>query len=127
MEIPRKIRKQADDFYEAYDNSDYVVDYKGQYLPKKGDVFAIRHYHHIDHDRSNNELWNLTPLSYNDHIIEVHSRNNKNVLSGIYDFMVEKFPVHEEHYKRYLKRDWYLWVWKSICILKESELTTCLL
>ena len=103
MEIPRKIRKQADEFYEAYDNSDYVVDYKGQYLPKKGDVFTIRHYHHLDHNRSNNELWNLTPLSYNDHIIEIHSKNNKDVLNGIYEFMVEKFPTHEEHYKRHLR------------------------
>ena len=114
MEIPRKIRKEADEFYEAYDNSDYVVDYKGQYLPmvdykgqylpKKGDVFTIRHYHHIDHNRSNNELWNLTPLSYNDHIIEVHSKNNQDVLNGVYEFMVEKFPTHEEHYRKYLKK-----------------------
>lgn len=105
MKIPKKLRKQADEFYEAFDNSDYVVDYKGQYLPKKGDVFTIRHYHHIDRDRSNNELWNLTPLSYQDHIIKLHSENDKDVQEGIYDFMVEMFPSHEEHYKRYLKRD----------------------
>lgn len=45
MEIPIKIRKQLDVFYEAEDNQDYVVDYKGAYLPKKGSIFNIRHYH----------------------------------------------------------------------------------
>ena len=102
MEIPKKVREQLDKLYEAYDYIDYVVDYKGQYIPKKGDVFTIRHYHHIDQDRTNNELWNLTPLTYNDHIIEIHTKNNKEVKVLIYEFMSEKFPEHEEHYKKYL-------------------------
>lgn len=102
MEIPKKIRKQLDELYEAPDNIDYVVDYKGQYIPKKGSVFVIRHYHHIDQDRSNNEPWNLTPLTYNDHIIEIHTKNNKEVKKQIYEFMSNKFPEHEEHYRKYL-------------------------
>lgn len=102
MEIPKKVRQELDKLYEAYDSPDYVVDYKGQYLPKKGDVFKIRHYHHIDRDRNNNQLWNLTPLSYNDHIIEIHSKNNKEVKEMIYEYMVNKFPEQEEHYRKYL-------------------------
>lgn len=102
MEIPKKIREQLDKIYEADDNSNYIVDYKGQYLPKKGDVFVIRHYHHIDQNRNNNELWNLVPLSYNDHIIEIHTKNNPIVKQAIYNFMVERYPKYEEHYRKYL-------------------------
>lgn len=102
MEIPGKLRSELDELYEAFDNPDYVIDYRGQYLPKKGDVFIIRHYHHIDQNRSNNELWNLIPLNYNDHIIEIHSKNNKEVKKMIYEFMVNKFPEHEKHYRKYL-------------------------
>lgn len=102
MEIPKKVRNELDKLYEAYDNPDYVVDYKGQYLPKKGDVFVIRHYHHIDHDRTNNNLWNLIPLSYNDHIIEIHSKNNKLLKKKIYERMIQIYPEYEEHYRKYL-------------------------
>lgn len=102
MEIPRKVRKELDKLYEAYDNSDYVVDYEGKYLPKKGDVFTIRHYHHIDRDRANNEKWNLVPLSYGDHIGEIHTKDNPRVKQEIYKFMVERFPEYEEHYRKYL-------------------------
>ena len=102
MEIPRNVREELDKLYEAYDNTSYIVDYKGTYLPKRGSVFTIRHYHHIDRDRTNNELWNLVPLSYNDHIIEIHTRNNQNVKKEIYEFMVYKFPKFEEHYRKYL-------------------------
>lgn len=102
MEIPKKVRKELDKLYEAFDNLDYVVDYKGEYLPKKGNVFKIRHYHHIDKNRKNNELWNLTPLSYNDHVIELHSKNNKSIKEGIYYFMANRFPDYEEHYRKYL-------------------------
>ena len=105
MEIPKKVRNELDKLYEAYDNPDYVVDYKGKYLPKKGDVFKIRHYHHIDQNRSNNELWNLVPLSYNDHIIEIHSKNNKEIKTEIYYYMIDRFPQHKEHYKKYLLED----------------------
>lgn len=105
MEIPKKVRNELDKLYEANDNPDYVVDYKGQYLPKKGNVFTIRHYHHIDKNRNNNELWNLTPLSYNDHIIEIHSKNNKKIKKGIYDSMRNRFPEYEEHYRKYLLED----------------------
>lgn len=99
MEIPKRIREQIDKLYEADDNSAYVVDYKGQYLPKTGDIFRIRHIHHIDHDRTNNEIWNLVVLSYNDHIIEIHSKNNLELKEKIYEYMCEKFPGHEDHYK----------------------------
>lgn len=102
MEIPKKVRNELDKLYEAYDNPDYVVDYKGQYLPKKGDVFTIRHYHHIDQDRTNNNLWNLIPLSYNDHIIEIHSKNNKQIKKKIYERMIQIYPEQEEHYRKYL-------------------------
>ena len=102
MEIPKKVRERLDKLYEANDNQEYIVDYKGQYLLKKGNAFAARHYHHIDQNRSNNEIWNLVPLSYQDHIIEIHTKNNKVVKEKIYHFMVRKFPDHEEHYKKYL-------------------------
>ena len=105
MEIPKKVREELDKIYEAYDNQAYIIDYKGQYLPKKGDVFNIRHYHHIDRNRSNNELWNLVPLSYQDHIIEIHNKNNPIVKQAIYDFMVERYPEHEEHYRRHLLKE----------------------
>ena len=65
-------------------------------------VFTIRHYHHIDRDRTNNELWNLAPLDYNEHIIEIHSKNNKIILSDIYDGMCKIFPEKEEFYRKYL-------------------------
>lgn len=102
MEIPEKIRKQLDYIYEAQDNMNYVVDYKGQYLPKKGNSFIARNYHHIDRNRTNNELWNLVPLSYDDHIIQIHTKNNPIVKQAIYNFMMERYPEHEEHYKKYL-------------------------
>lgn len=102
MEIPKKVRKQLDKLYEAYDNQDYIIGLRGQYIPKKGNVFVIRHYHHIDRNRSNNELWNLVPLTYNDHIIEIHTKNNKEVKELIYEFMSNRFPEHEEHYRKYL-------------------------
>lgn len=102
MEIPRKVRIELDRIYEAQDNSNYIVDYKGQYLPKNDTVFNIRHYHHIDHNRNNNELWNLVPLSYQDHIIEIHSKNNKEVKLAIYYFMLNRFPEHKCHYEKYL-------------------------
>ena len=102
MEIPKKIRDKIDKLYEAEDNSNYIVDYKGQYLSKKGDIFIIRHIHHIDQNRANNELYNLIPLSYNDHIIEIHSKNNPVVKQAIYNYMVERYTEHEEHYRQYL-------------------------
>ena len=102
MEIPKKIRDKIDKLYEAEDNSAYIVDYKGMYLPKKGDIFTIRHIHHLDQDRHNNELWNLIPLSYQDHIIEIHSKNNPLVKRAIYQFMAERYPEHEEHYRKHL-------------------------
>ena len=105
MEIPKKIREQLDKLYEADDNQDYIVGLQNQYIPKKSSVFVIRHYHHIDRNRNNNELWNLVPLTYNQHIIEVHTKNNQEVKGLIYDFMVERFPEHEEHYKKYLKEE----------------------
>lgn len=102
MEIPKKIREQLDKFYEACDNPAYVVDYEGKYIPKIGDIFTIRHYHHIDQNRNNNEPWNLTPLTYQDHVIEIHSKNNSDVKEAIYEFMTNLFPKHEEHYRKYL-------------------------
>lgn len=102
MEIPFKVKCQLDAMYESADNYGYIVDYKGQYLPKKGNIFTIRHYHHIDRDRTNNELWNLVPLSYQDHIINIHSKNDKDTKKQIYNFMSEKYPEHEEHYRQYL-------------------------
>lgn len=104
MEIPTKTRRELDELYEAPDNSNCIIDYKGEYLQKKGNVFTIRHYHHIDHNRSNNELWNLVPLSYNDHIIEIHTKNNQNVKNSIYEYMCERYPDHEEHYNKYLRK-----------------------
>ncbi len=103
LEIPAKVKNQLDATYESPDNMDFIIDYKGEYLPKKGNVFAIRHYHHIDQNRSNNELWNLIPLSDQDHIIEIHTKNNKDVKEKIYEYMVEQYPEHIDHYKRYLK------------------------
>ena len=105
MEIPKKVREELDKIYEAYDNQAYIIDYKGQYLPKKGSVFTIRHYHHIDRNRSNNELWNLVPINYEDHIIKLESKNSIEVKQAIYDFMVERYPEHEEHYRKYLLND----------------------
>ena len=103
MEIPLKVRKKADAFYEAYDNSAYVISVaSGKYLPKKGDVFTIRHYHHIDRDRSNNEIWNLAPLSYEEHIIKEHSKCDKEQRVCIYENMCKHFPEYEEHYREHL-------------------------
>lgn len=102
MEIPIKVRNQLDKIYEAPDSQNYVVDYKGQYLLKKSNVFNARQYHHIDRQRTHNDLWNLVPLSYDDHIIEIHTKNNPIVKRGIYNFMVSKFPEHEKHYRQYL-------------------------
>ena len=102
MEIPKKIRERLDYMYEAADNSSYIIDYKGKYLPKTGNAFIARHYHHIDQDRTNNELWNLVPISYQDHIIGVHTKNDKIVKKAIYNVMVERYPEHEEHYRKYL-------------------------
>lgn len=103
MEIPLKVRKQADLFYEAHDNSNYVISVaSGKYLPKKGDVFNVRHYHHIDRNRSNNEIWNLAPLSYEEHILEEHTKCNLEQRGKIYENMCQIFPEHEEHYRKYL-------------------------
>lgn len=102
MEIPIKVRKQLDSIYEATDNMNYIVDYRGVYLPKTGDIFRIRHYHHIDQNRKNNEIWNLVPLSYQDHVIEIHSKNNKEVKKHIYYFMIQRYPEYEYHYQKYL-------------------------
>ncbi|WP_288910974.1 hypothetical protein [uncultured Thomasclavelia sp.] len=106
MNIPTKIRKEADKFYEAYDNQDYVISVaSGKYIPKKGDVFNIRHYHHIDRNRSNNEIWNLAPLSYEEHILKEHTKCDKNQRLSIYENMCNLFPSHEDHYRKYLLGD----------------------
>ncbi len=105
MEIPKKIREQLDYIYEAQDNMNFIIDYKGQYLSKKGNPFVARHYHHIDRNRANNEIWNLVPLSYDDHIIQIHTKNNPKIKRDIYNFMVEKFPEHEKHYRENLLVD----------------------
>ncbi len=103
MNIPTKIRKQLDTIHEAPDNQDYVISVaSGRYLPKKGDVFSIRHYHHIDRNRSNNNLWNLAPLSYEEHIINEHKDCDKLQREMIYNNMCRIFPEHEEHYRKYL-------------------------
>lgn len=102
MEIPKKVRKALDKLYEASDNSEYVIDFKNEYLPKRGNIFKIRHYHHIDRNRKNNESWNLTPLSYVDHVVKLHGKNEEQIKKGIYKFMTNKFPEHEEHYRKYL-------------------------
>ncbi len=103
MEIPLKVRKEADKVYEAQDSLGYVVSVaSGKYLPKKGDVFTIRHYHHIDRDRSHNEVWNLAPLSYEEHILNEHSKCDKEQRKRIYENMTKIFPEHEEHYREYL-------------------------
>lgn len=102
MEIPLKVRKELDRLYEANDSQAYIVDFKGQYLSKQGSIFIIRHYHHIDRNRSNNKIWNLVPISYHDHIIELHTKNNNEIKRQIYAFMVNKFPEHKRHYKKYL-------------------------
>ena len=102
MEIPKNVREQLDKIYEAPDNMDYIIDYKGRYLPKKGNALRARHYHHIDIDRDNNELWNLVPISYQDHIVGIHSKNNPLIKQDIYNFMIERYPEHEEHYRYYL-------------------------
>lgn len=102
MEIPVKVREELDKMYEAEDSQAYIVGLKGQYLPKKGSIFTIRHYHHIDRNRSNNEIWNLVPLSYDDHIIKLEKKNSKETKKQIYEFMVNRFPEHEEHYKKCL-------------------------
>ena len=65
-------------------------------------MFSIRHYHHIDRNRNNNNIWNLIPLSYNDHIVEIHTKNNAKIKKQIYLFMIQKFPKHEEHYRKNL-------------------------
>ena len=49
MNIATKIRRQLDTIHEALDNQDYVISVvSDRYLPKKWDMFSIRHYHHID-------------------------------------------------------------------------------
>lgn len=103
MEIPKRIRDEADYFYEASDNQDYVISMvSGSYIPKHGSVFEIRHYHHIDRDRSNNAIWNLAPLSYEEHVILIHSKNDAETQRKLYENMYERFPEHEEHYRKYL-------------------------
>ena len=44
-------------------------------------------------------------VDYNDHVIEIHSKNNELVKRGIYEFMIGKFPEKEKHYKKYLKEE----------------------
>lgn len=104
--IPKKIREQADKLYEAPDNSNCVISAaSGRYVPKNGTIFSVRHYHHLDHDRSHNEIWNLAPLTYEEHILKEHSASAVALQQqhiSIYEYMSNIFPEHEPFYKKVL-------------------------
>lgn len=88
MNIPTKIRKQLDIIHENPDNQNYVISVdSGRYLSMQGDVFNIVHYHHMDRNSSNNNLWNVTQLSYEEHIINEHKNCDKIQKKMIYKNM----------------------------------------
>lgn len=106
MEIPKKVREQLDKFHEAHDSQKYVISVaSGKYVPKKGTWYIARHYHHIDRDRTNNEMWNLAPLTHEEHNIELHTKGNEELMECIYENMSRLFPEHEEHYYKYLIKE----------------------
>lgn len=106
MEIPKTVRSELDKLHEAPDNSNYVISVaSGKYIPKKGQWYIARHYHHIDRNRNNNNLYNLAPLSHEEHNIEIHTKCNKEVMKNIYENMTLLFPSYEEHYKKYLLKE----------------------
>ena len=80
-EIPQKTRIIIDELWECWDDDEFVysaglgyrLTSKGEWITnrivKKGTIsFNNRQLHHIDHDRSNNEYWNLVPLTFDEHL-----------------------------------------------------------